>query len=211
MTADLTPQQLEAWLSARSIARGVPAPVRERGGWRVDTGSAAELCRYVFLEADAAFRAAADAIDSPRVFLKACAPAADVLAIVPSRWTVQSVAWMMVQDPHCDDPVSLPEGYALDLTTQRNVSSAVITDAAGTLAASGYGAMAGGVFCYDRIVTQPDHRRRGLGRAIMGALGQRQAPETLRMLAATDAGRALYETMGWLVVAPYTTIELLRA
>lgn len=211
MTADLTPQSLGNWLSARSIARGVPAPLRDRGGWRVDTGSAAELCRYVFLAADEAFRAAAETIDSPRIFLKACAPAADVLAIVPSRWTVQSVAWMMVQEPHRDDPVSLPQGYALDVTTQRDVVFAVIADAAGTLAASGYGATACGVFCYDRIVTQADHRRRGLGRAIMSALGQRQAPGTLRMLAATDAGRALYETMGWRVVAPYTTIELVRA
>jgi len=211
MTVDLTPRTLEAWLSARSIARAVPAPVRDRGGWRVDTGSAAELCRYVFREADETFWAAADTIDTPRVSLKACASAADVLAIVPSRWTLQSVAWMMVQDPNGDDSVDLPEGYALDVTTQRGVSSVVIADAAGTAAASGHGATAGGVFCYDRIVTQPDHRRRGLGRAIMGALGRRQAPGTRRMLAATDAGRALYETLGWRVVAPYTTIEIVRA
>jgi len=211
MTADLPPRLLGDWLSARSIARGVPAPVKDRGGWRVDTGSTAELCRYVFLEADQVFRAAAEAIDSPRVFLKACTAAADVLAIVPSRWTLQSVAWMMVQDLQGDDPVSLPDGYTLDVTTQRGVASAVIVDAAGTVAASGYGATADGVFCYDRIVTQPDHRRNGLGRALMAALGERQPPGTRRLLAATDAGRALYETLGWRVIAPYTTIEIVRA
>jgi GNAT superfamily N-acetyltransferase len=117
---------------------------------------------------------------------------------------------MMVQHPQSDDPISLPDGYTLDVTTQRGVVSAVVVDAAGTVAASGYGAEADGVFCYVRIVTQPDHRRNGLGRAVMAALGQRQLPGARRILAATDAGCALYETLGWRVVAPYTTIEILR-
>jgi len=176
----------------------------------VDTGSVTERCRYVFGDADAAFRAAAAAIDTPRVFLKVCVSAADVLAIVPARWSLQSVAWMMVQEPQGDDSMSIPAGYTSEVTTQGDVLSSVISDVTGTLAASGHGATAGGVFCYDRIVTQPDHRRRGLGRAIMGALGRRQAPGTRRVLAATDAGRALYETLGWRVIAPYTTIEIVR-
>lgn len=209
MTVGLSSQLLEGWLSARSMARGVPAPVRDRGGWRIDTASAVERCRYVFLEADAAFGAAAHAIDTPRVFLKACAPAGDILAIVPQRWRLQSVAWMMLQDPPIDDPVpQLPPGYALDVTANGGVLSAVILDADGMLAASGYGASSGDVFCYDRIVTQPTQYRRGLGRAIMYALGRHAGAGTRRILAATDAGRALYETLGWQVVAPYGTIEI---
>lgn len=209
MTAALTPELLAGWLSARSIARGVPAPVANGGGWRVDTASAVERCRYVFLDADDGFRALAGAIDTPRVFLKACAPAVDVLAIVPPRWTLQSVAWMMLQAPQVRDPMpQLPNGYALDVTTQGEVLCAVVLDAAGNPAASGYSASAGAVFCYDRIVTQPDHYRRGLGRAIMVALGQHQPAGTQRVLAATDAGRALYATLGWQIVAPYTTIEI---
>lgn len=211
MTAALTPELLAGWLSARSIARGVPAPVEDGGGWRVDTASAAERCRYVFLDADDGFRALADAIDTPRVFLKACARPTDVLAIVPPRWTLQSVAWMMLQVPQATDPAArLPNGYRLDLTTQDEVLCAVVLDAAGNPAAGGYAASAGGVFCYDRIVTQPDHYRQGLGRVIMATLGQHQPAGTHRVLAATDAGRALYETLGWQVVAPYTTIEIAK-
>ncbi|WP_277968530.1 GNAT family N-acetyltransferase [Sphingomonas echinoides] len=163
----------------------------------------------MFLDADDGFRALADAIDTPRMFLKACAPPTDVLAIVPPRWTLQSVAWMMLQVPQATDPAArLPNGYRLDLTTQDEVLYAVVLDAAGSPAASGYAASAGGVFCYDRIVTQPDHYRRGLGRVIMATLGQHQPAGTHRVLAATNAGRALYETLGWQVVAPYTTIEI---
>jgi hypothetical protein len=31
------PALLEAWLSARSIARGLPLPIPDQGGFRVDT------------------------------------------------------------------------------------------------------------------------------------------------------------------------------
>lgn len=210
MSAAISPHVLEAWLTARSTARGVPAPVHDRGGLRVDTASDAERCRYVFLEADGAFRAAAEAIDTPLVFLKACASEAAVLALAPPRWRVQSIAWMMTQDPQRDDcGPPLPAGYVLDVTTSAGVTTATVVGSDGAVAASGHAAASGGVYCYDRIKTEPAHYRRGLGRAVMAALGLSQPAETLlRMLAATDAGRALYTTLGWRVIAPYTTIEI---
>ena len=45
---------LSAWLSACSIARGLPLPVLEHGGWRVDTSLPNELRRHVFARPDQA-------------------------------------------------------------------------------------------------------------------------------------------------------------
>jgi hypothetical protein len=39
------PQLLRAWLTARSVSRGLPAPVPDHGGWRVDVGYDAPCLR----------------------------------------------------------------------------------------------------------------------------------------------------------------------
>ena len=41
------PQILFSWLAGRSIARGLPAPFAEQGGFRVDTNTDAEVRRLV--------------------------------------------------------------------------------------------------------------------------------------------------------------------
>ncbi|PTS78400.1 GNAT family N-acetyltransferase, partial [Sphingomonas sp. HMWF008] len=38
------------WVYGRSVARWVALPVADYGGWRVDTGSPAEVCRYIFAD-----------------------------------------------------------------------------------------------------------------------------------------------------------------
>jgi GNAT superfamily N-acetyltransferase len=86
------------------------------------------------------------------------------------------------------------------------VTDACILTAEGELAASGHAAESHGVFIYDRIVVEPEHRRRGLGKALMAALsGRRQSLTAKPVLVATEAGRALYSTLGWALHAPYTT------
>ena len=77
------------------------------------------------------------------------------------------------------------------------------------LAASGYAAEYNGIFIFDRIIVEEAHRRRGLGKAMMAVLGAEQRSRaTRRVLVATDAGRALYSTLGWTVIAPYSTVVI---
>ncbi|MEU9118830.1 GNAT family N-acetyltransferase [Streptomyces sp. NPDC048506] len=77
-------------------------------------------------------------------------------------------------------------------------------DAAGELAAQGQMAVLGDATIVDRVGTQEAHRRRGLGNFVMRALADHAVDRgaTLGVLGATDAGRALYETLGWTVQAP---------
>jgi GNAT superfamily N-acetyltransferase len=77
----------------------------------------------------------------------------------------------------------------------------------GTLAASGHVALGERLATYDRIVTDPAHQRRGLGRAVMHALQAlaRAHGRHAGVLVATPAGRALYESLGWRVHAPWAT------
>ncbi|WP_430984552.1 hypothetical protein, partial [Escherichia coli] len=50
-SADAVDRELIAgWLHARSVARALPTPVADHGGWRVDTRSEQEWCRYVFAD-----------------------------------------------------------------------------------------------------------------------------------------------------------------
>ncbi|GAA0670726.1 GNAT superfamily N-acetyltransferase [Sphingomonas insulae] len=208
MTA-IDPALVHGWLAARSLSRGLPAPVADGGGWRVDTDAADETRRYVFAAPVPGLLHLAETIAEPRIFLKLCADAATLRRLLPARWAIIDANCMMVTDASPIPPRTLPPGYALATTTTGAVSHVTITAPDGTVAASGYAAERDGIFAYDRIVTTEPHRRRGLGSALMAALGATRTDDRAQqILTATTMGVALYRSLGWRVYCPYTTAGL---
>lgn len=205
----VAPALLWDWLAGRSLARGLPPPVPDHGGMRVDTAAPDEVRRYVFAAPAPAIRALAASIRHPRIFIKLCAPGEALLALAPPGWRLQPGAWFMTQGGATQDAAPLPPGYRIDVSRDGPAFVASILSEDGTLAAGGHAARHGGAFVFDRIETHPAHRRRGLGTALMAALGALQAtPGTTRVLVATEEGRALYEALGWTVASAYSTICL---
>jgi len=203
------PLLLNAWLSARSIARGLPLPVPEYGGFRVDTNSDAELARWVFPEMGEGLERLALSINEPRYFLKLCGSADALQAALPIGWALHAPSYFMQAK---GEPVARPlaDGYRIEAKRIGMVSEArIFFSETGALAASGYAAETREVFIYDRIVTDPQHRRKGLGYAIMTALhAARQSPGIPELLVATEDGRALYSTLGWETISPYSTASI---
>ncbi|MFY9349708.1 MAG: GNAT family N-acetyltransferase [Sphingobium sp.] len=205
-SAPYDPSLVEAWLTARSIARGLPPPVGDHGGWRVDTAQPSEAKRYVFAKVTEGLEQLARSIDSPLVVLKLCGSESMMRAAVSSRWQIRQEGWFMTFQREADAPSVVPPGYELNLCVEGAVIVARIFTRDGTLAASGYAAGAEGVFVYDRIITEESHRRMGLGSAVVNALASRRYPADARQaLVATHEGRALYTRLGWMVQSPWTT------
>jgi len=200
---------MTAWLAARSLARGLPPPVDVSGGACVETGAPDERRRYLFASPGEGLRRLAETIDEPFVALKLCRPAEELLSLVPTRWQVSSRSWVMGREGDATRATPFPEGYHLSTEQRGPVSFVAIRSVADELAASGYAAEHGGVFIYDRVRVEEPHRRRGLGAALACALDAcRRDPASRQILTATDEGRALYATLGWIVLAPYTTVMI---
>ena len=89
---------LHAWLEARSVARRLPAPVADHGGHRVDTGSVAEISRWVFPHIGDGLVELARTIDAPGYVLKACVPADELRAVLPARWQLQAPSFFMIAE-----------------------------------------------------------------------------------------------------------------
>ncbi len=201
---------LFGWLAARSIARGLPAPVADHGGFRVDTGGEVEIRRWAFTRTGNGLSQLGRMLDAPGHFLKLCGTGEELLAVLPPNWQLQKEPGYVMQGPEeGPPPAALPAGYTLQLDRDARGSRVAILAPDGALAASGTAAEAAGVFVYDRIITEPDHRRRGLGRVVMAALRETQADRAAtELLVATDDGRALYATLGWRAISPFVTAEI---
>ncbi|MGK5025862.1 GNAT family N-acetyltransferase [Janthinobacterium sp. RB2R34] len=204
----IDPELLCSWLSARSIVRGLPLPVPDHGGWRVETGSPDELRRHVFAGPDPAISTLASTIISPHILIKMCGPGEQLLQLLPPGWQLLQGRFFMTHQGGLAVQ-SLPAGYRLDVVTANGITEARILAQDGGIAASGHAVEYGGVFVFDRIVTEPAHQRRGLGRAIMAALGARQGSGSARrVLVATEDGLKLYASLGWEVQSPYSTAAI---
>lgn len=208
-TDHVAPALLWGWVAARSVARGLPLPVPAHGGMRVDTGMPDETSRHVFAGPDPRIARLAAAIRTPRHFIKMCGPGEQLLSLAPAGWALQPRAYLMTQDVFRQPALELDPAYRLALTRRGGAIGVSIHAGDGRIAASGYAAEHEGSFVFDRIAVDPGHRRRGLGRALMAALGAEQrCRRATRVLVASDDGRALYGTLGWTVRCAYSTIVI---
>ena len=201
----VAPALLKAWLTGRSLARGLPLPVASHGGFRVETNGEAELRRWVFPTADARIGALAGKIDNPREPIKACIPARDLAGLLPAGWDVKETGHFM----HCRRPLAVPDfpdGFVVRTEQGDNSGRIDIATTDGVLAARGFWGRDAGALVYDRIVVEAAYRRRGLGRALMGLIGRNGQSDALpQLLVATEEGLLLYLSLGWEVVSPYAT------
>jgi GNAT superfamily N-acetyltransferase len=205
-SSHIDPTLVFAWQTAHSVVRGSPLPVHDRGGFRVDTHSEKEVKRWVFPQLCDGLRAIADAITAPRHYLKLCGSDEELRGAVLARWKLQPANYFMMAEVAIFDAKPLPNGYRMELHQAGPVTRASVIAPDGDLAASGCAAEAADVFIYDRIETAQDHRRKGLGIAVMTAL--RSAKKSLaspQLLVATEDGRNLYANLGWTVLAPFAT------
>ncbi len=204
----LDPHLLQRWLSGRSVARGLPQPVPDHGGFRVDTNTDAEVRRWVFPKMGAGLKSLAHALTEPRHFLKLCGEIDELQSALPEGWRIEAPSYFMKAGDQWDAR-PLAEGYRTEISRTGAVVEVRIWSSAGMLAASGYAAETLDVFVYDRIVTTPEHRRKGLGQAVMTTLrAAKQRSASPELLVATEEGRALYSRLGWQTISPYSTASI---
>lgn len=203
------PELVFAWQAAHSLARKSPPPVLDRGGFRVDTQSEKEVKRWVFPSLCDGLYAIACDISAPRHYLKLCGTSDELRSAIPARWEVQPENYFMETSAMVSEPGVLPDGYRMELHHAGAVTRVNIVASNGDIAASGSAAETVDAFVYDRIETTADHQRKGLGIAVMRALGSaRKSFVGPQLLVATEEGRRLYARLGWTVIAPFATATI---
>lgn len=146
-------------------------------------------------------------IAPPLTPIKICAPRETVEPLLSSPWKIERVAPMMMLPGLRYETPAPAEGYSLAVTGVGTVFLAMAVSRDGDVVASGRIALVDDVAVFDQIQTQEAHRRLRLGSAVMRALQSAAAARGARigMLVATEAGQALYTSLGWRVYAPYVT------
>ncbi|MFD8823027.1 GNAT family N-acetyltransferase [Streptomyces sp. NPDC059605] len=193
---------VRTWAAGWAVSRRTSPPVEKPWGVHIEVvDSPVEVGRHVLPEAEESLvRSAAASVTAPRTWMKMPAEPERIEPWLPRDWVVawEDTGHLMVVDLMATDPVA-PEGYTVTLETVGAVTCARVLDAAGTTAARGQMAFLGEEVVVDRVVTDEAHRRRGLGGLVMRTLADRalETGAVIGVLGATDAGRALYETLGW--------------
>ncbi|MFH8596736.1 GNAT family N-acetyltransferase [Streptomyces rimosus] len=196
MVADL----VRTWVAGWAVSRRTHPPVTKPWGLFIEvTDNPGEVGRHVLPRTEEAWvRSAAASVSAPRTWMKMPAESAAVGSWLPRGWVREEDGHLMAVDLMATHPVA-PQGYTTAVETAGAVTHVRVLDAAGEQAAKGQMAAVGEAVVVDKVVTEEAHRRRGLGSFVMRTLADNALEQgaVLGVLGATDAGRALYETLGW--------------
>ncbi|MFF7632869.1 GNAT family N-acetyltransferase [Kitasatospora sp. NPDC008050] len=200
----MVPELAGVWVRGLAAARRNPQPVEVAWGLRVDVGRTRERARHVLLRSDAAaVRAAAATADEPNIWIKAFVEPEQGSAWLGPGWQYRGTEFVMTT-ALTNPTLRVPDGYTLSTEETDSVIHVRARTAEGDVASAGYATVNDGVAVMDRVATYPEHQRRGLGTLVMEALAVAAVERGAHTaaLGATDDGRALYESLGWTLLAP---------
>ncbi|SDJ73663.1 Acetyltransferase (GNAT) domain-containing protein [Nocardioides sp. YR527] len=218
--ADL-PELVSRWARGWAYARGFPRPATLPGGVRVEVGQPGRQVEWVATDdADTLAGLVDTARATPEAWLSVVAESPEGVRpwfVEAGLVTDDGEEALMSIDLADQASRELPEGYRAEVERDGGVITVTVRSgeaaaADGTIAVIGTDAVA------DRIRTDPDHRRRGLGGAVMTLLvaAAREAGAGHGLLVASAMGEPLYADLGWraearLVTArspaPHTSVE----
>ncbi|WP_223607656.1 GNAT family N-acetyltransferase [Chryseobacterium sp. OSA05B] len=211
MAGNVSDDILEKWLKAWSLSRKLPLPVRYHSGFKVEVGEERQKIRYVFSELNDDFVDLSKQINEPWVYLKVCASPDEVKNVVPEKWVIQPPGYMM----SCFGPMKatakgLCKGYRIEYEQYNSTEVIRIIAENGELASIGRVVIVDDLAVYDRIITEEKHQRKGLATFLMQELEKTALSKGIsnNFLVATGAGKSLYQSIGWQLYSPYTSIVI---
>lgn len=206
MAAD--PDLIALFARGWALTRGLPSPEPRHGGHYIKVGEPDQAARYVFptFEPDA-IAALARTIREPRIYLKICESPDKVRVVLPPGWIIREPETWIMTCAIVSAVVQMPQAYILSIEEAGTAMFQAAIRHGSETVASGRIALLGETVLFDQIATDAAHRRKGLGRSMMQALSNAARDHGARrgLLSATEMGRALYQTIGWAVHAPYTS------
>ncbi|MGW6561885.1 GNAT family N-acetyltransferase [Streptomyces hydrogenans] len=193
-----------SWAEGWAVSRGAPRPEDVPWGLRIAVGRPTQTVRHILLGTDAeTARALVGTITEPTTCVKAFLPPAVMDPWFSADWEPTEPCFLMAVDLR-PSRADAPDGYTVTVDTSGGLLSARVLAPDGEPAACGQAGLTDTACVFDQIVTEPAHRRRGLGTTVMAALTAAALEHGVSegVLGATVQGRALYETLGWKVLAP---------
>lgn len=207
----ISPDILKKWLTAWSLSRELPLPIAFKSGFKVEVGDTKQKERYVFPELNEDFTELSNTINEPWIFLKTFAYSEEIKSRVSEKWTFQPQGYFMV----CSKPMVFPNHnlnteYRLEFDFYNSTFVVRILTQNNEEVAIGRVVLVDDIAVYDRIITESNHRRKGLATIIIKELEKIAHSKgiTKSILVATEDGKQLYESLGWEVHSLYTSIVI---
>lgn len=211
MQENISKDMIEKWLKGWSLSRQLPLPTPFHSGFKVDVGYEKQKTRYVFPHLNKDFKDLAASITEPWIFLKVCATPAELIKLLPPRWTLQPQGYMMrCSHGMKDKPGHWGVGYTMELETYNTTYHIKITDKDGSPAGDGRVVLVDDLAIYDRISIAVAHRRKGLATLLMKELEKIALSKGIHhnFLVATEEGKLLYTALGWDLYCEYTSVVI---
>jgi hypothetical protein len=203
---------LEKWLKGWALSRELPLPIKYKSGYMIDVGYENQKKRYVFTEPNNDYIQLSKSIDEPWVYLKACTAPDKLKSILSKNWVIESQGYMM----SCSRQMSfsnhnLSDDYKFEFDNYNSTFVIRIVTKNGELASIGRVVLVDDLAIYDRISTEANHRRKGLGAILMKELEKIALANNVsnNFLVATEEGKSLYLSLGWEIYSLYSSAVII--
>ena len=202
---------VEKWLTAWSLSRKLPLPSKYKSGLMVEVGYENQKKRYVFTALHDDLIELSKSITQPGIFLKVCSSPDEIKNNIAEKWIVQPQGYMM----SCFHPMNilnctLNDEYKLEFEHYNSTYVIRIITKNGTLASIGRVVLVDDLAIYDRILTEENHKRKGLATFLMQELEKIALKNGVynNFLVATEQGKLFYESIGWEIYCLYTSLVI---